>query len=218
VLPRLVRRRPVLLDGELVVVRWPAGAAFGRMLQAGATDASSPIAASAVLILDGAQSAPRSTHGAHLRPQWTETGTALSAFPLVRPFVEGAPPGTRTPNPLVKSQLRCVPSYVVACRLVLFSQVSGELWCRVVSRRAGSVRRRGAHMEHSMRSMHRQGRMRMGVPRYGLPSWMLHSGTRGVALNSACAGSSPRQYTQQLGIASTSGFLRGRLVVERLLL
>lgn len=30
----------------------------------------------------------------------------------------------------------------------------------------------------------------------------------------ACAGSNPRQGTQQMGTAPTSGFLRGRLVIE----
>src|SRR5215470_11033103 len=58
---------------------------------------SRPPAAPAVLWL-------RNTHGAHNRPPWTGKRLRSGEKRQVRALITGAPPGTRTPNPRIKSR------------------------------------------------------------------------------------------------------------------
>ena len=63
----------------------------------------------------------------------------------------GAPPGTRTPNPRIKSPNLAVPAWVSACRLVSFPQVSVGPRCRPVAAGADYFRGHRAPIEHRTR-------------------------------------------------------------------
>ena len=62
--------------------------------------------------------------------------------------VTGAPPGTRTPNPRIKSPNPTISSWFDWCRLVSFPQASDESLCRHVSARAGCLGGHRAPIEH----------------------------------------------------------------------
>ena len=60
----------------------------------------------------------------------------------------GAPPGTRTPNPRIKSPNLAVPARSAACWPVSFAQVGAGYRCRRVSVGVGCFRGHRAPMEH----------------------------------------------------------------------
>jgi hypothetical protein len=59
-----------------------------------------------------------------------------------------APPGTRTPNPRIKSPNLVLSSWFGSCRLVPFPQASDEPLCRPMSAQAGYLPGHRAPMEH----------------------------------------------------------------------
>ena len=72
--------------------------------------------------------------------------------------VTGAPPGTRTPNPRIKSPNRVISSEFDSCRLMSFPQVSNESPGRRVPSSAAPVHGHRALMEHRDRQsvLHRR--------------------------------------------------------------
>jgi hypothetical protein len=60
----------------------------------------------------------------------------------------GAPPGTRTPNPRIKSPNTVISFGYGLCQLVSFPQVSNESLCRRVPSSAAPVHGYRALMEH----------------------------------------------------------------------
>ena len=107
------------------------------------------------------QRAPFEHRNVHMRP----TKDLVDRMCAGQRPATGAPPGTRTPNPRIKSPNPVISSGFGLCQLVSFPQVSNELPCRWVSSSASPVHGHRALMEHRDRQsvLHRRTRWGSGA-------------------------------------------------------
>jgi hypothetical protein len=90
------------------------------------------------------QRAPFEHRNVHMRPT-KDLADRIGAGPWP---ATGAPPGTRTPNPRIKSPNPVMSSGFGLCQLVSFPQVGDEPLCRPMSAQAGYLPGHRAPMEH----------------------------------------------------------------------
>ena len=107
------------------------------------------------------QRAPFEHRNVHMRP----TKDLADRICAGQSPATGAPPGTRTPNPRIKSPNPVISSGFGLCQLVSFPQVGNESPCRRVPSSAAPVHGHRALMEHSDRQsvLHRRTRWGSGA-------------------------------------------------------